>query len=94
VTSRAAAVIAMTDLATSSVPSDTADRDAVRPSADRSNQSLEPDVLGDHHVARTIRPREQQRPAPSTLSASGGVPRSGIGIERGLLHGRSWTDLV
>jgi hypothetical protein len=33
------------------VPSDGADQDAVRPSENRLNRSLEPDVRGDHHPA-------------------------------------------
>ena len=91
--SRAAAVIAVTDLAISSAPQNGADRYAVRPTADRLNRSLEPDVLGDQHVARTIRPKGAAATGPvHPLPASWGVPKSGIGMNGGRLHGRSWTD--
>jgi hypothetical protein len=56
----------------------------VRPTADRLNRSLEPDVLGDHHAVRTIRPKGAAATGPvHTLPASWGLPKSGIGIERG-----------
>jgi hypothetical protein len=61
----------------------------VRPSDDRLNRSLKPDVRGDNHAAVDD---QHQGAAPSTLPVNWAVPRSGMGIERGLLHGRSWTD--
>jgi hypothetical protein len=81
VTSPAAAVTAMTDLANLFSTSDGANRDAVRPTADRLNRSLEPDVLGDHHVARGVDDSPQgsgsDRPRPQACQQAGVFPSRG-----------------
>lgn len=79
-TSTAAAVIAVTDLPTSSVPSDGADRDAVRPfggptQIDRSSLTCAATTM----PRWAIRTRERRRPAPVEVAAELSWHQVGVG---------------